>query len=222
MPSNLIVSPSLLSADPTKFGEEVLLVRELGAKWLHFDIMDGHFVPNISFGPFVVKALSNYGLYNDVHLMVTDPLKYAPRFIEAGANLITFHYEAVNQIIPTCQKILEMTKRKIDLGLSIKPRTQIENILPFVNFFNTILIMSVEPGFSGQSFIPSSLEKIKTLRKYIDDNHLSTLIEVDGGVNDTNVLDVKNAGADVIVSGSYLFKARNKKEAMDLLLKWKG
>ncbi len=219
MPSNLIVSPSLLSADPTKFGEEVLLVRELGAKWLHFDIMDGHFVPNISFGPFVVKALSNYGLYNDVHLMVTDPLKYAPRFIEAGANLITFHYEAVNQIIPTCQKILEMTKRKIDLGLSIKPRTQIENILPFVNFFNTILIMSVEPGFSGQSFIPSSLEKIKTLRKYIDDNHLSTLIEVDGGVNDTNVLDVKNAGADVIVSGSYLFKARNKKEAMDLLLK---
>ena len=219
MPSNLIVSPSLLSADPTKFGEEVLLVRELGAKWLHFDIMDGHFVPNISFGPFVVKALSNYGLYNDVHLMVTDPLKYAPRFIEAGANLITFHYEAVNQIIPTCQKILEMTKRKIDLGLSIKPRTQIENILPFVNFFKTILIMSVEPGFSGQSFIPSSLEKIKTLRKYIDDNHLSTLIEVDGGVNDTNVLDVKNAGADVIVSGSYLFKARNKKEAMDLLLK---
>ena len=209
----------MLSADPTKFGEEVLLVRELGAKWLHFDIMDGHFVPNISFGPFVVKALSNYGLYNDVHLMVTDPLKYAPRFIEAGANLITFHYEAVNQIIPTCQKILEMTKRKIDLGLSIKPRTQIENILPFVNFFNTILIMSVEPGFSGQSFIPSSLEKIKTLRKYIDDNHLSTLIEVDGGVNDTNVLDVKNAGADVIVSGSYLFKARNKKEAMDLLLK---
>ena len=216
--SELIIAPSLLSANSSNFAEAIISLRNLGCKWLHYDIMDGHFVPNLSFGPQVVKDLSLYGLYNDVHLMITDPVKYASKFIQAGADNITIHYEAIKDPILVQQQIRSMSKKPISVGLSIKPRTRIEDILDYVNYFDVILIMSVEPGFSGQEFLPNALYKIEVLRKYIDKHHLSTLIEVDGGINDTNIQQVKQKGADVVVSGKYLMTNDHPDQAIKYML----
>lgn len=212
----IIVSPSLLSASLPYLDREVKSVKESGCQWLHYDIMDGDFVPNITFGPDFVKAFHGYGLFNDVHLMISSPLKYAKKFITNGADLITFHYEAVKDVLETQEAIRHMSK-DIRVGLSIKPRTPVEDILPFVNYFDLILVMSVEPGFSGQEFIPSSLEKIKTLRKYIDDQKLKTLIEVDGGVNDKTIASVLEAGVDVVVTGSYFFNQIDRTKCVHIL-----
>ncbi len=212
----ILVSPSLLSADKRRLESEVESCKNAGADWLHYDIIDGHFAPNITFGADFVKALSDKGLFNDVHLMIEDPCKYAKKFIDSGADLITFHYEAVEDCLKACERIRGMSE-KIKVGISIKPRTSVEEVLPYLNYFDLILVMSVEPGFSGQAFIPSSLDKIRILRKYIDENNLNTLIEVDGGINQDTCQDVVKAGADVLVTGSFFFSSLYRPGAIKML-----
>ena len=212
----ILVSPSLLSADKSALGKEAVSCRESGADWLHYDVIDGHFAPNITFGADFVSALSGTGLFNDVHLMIENPLKYAPRFVAAGADLITFHFAAGNDPLSVNEEIRRLSPDS-RVGISLKPRTPAEKILPILNFFDVVLVMSVEPGFSGQKFIPGSLDKIRLLRKAIDGKGLSTKIEVDGGVNAETAPAVREAGAEVLVTGSFFFSAMNRKEAVEVL-----
>lgn len=217
--NKLIISPSLLGADFTKLNEEVKKV-ESACSWLHLDVMDGVFVPNISFGIPVIKSLrKETKLFFDTHLMITKPIKYIKDFVNAGADLITFHLEACldnEEVVNTITKIKE---NNVKVGISLKPNTPVETIFDLLinHHIDLVLIMSVEPGFGGQEFIPSSLDKIKKLKKFILDNNLNTLIEVDGGINDKTAKEVINAGVDVLVSGSYLFKSNDFKKAVESL-----
>lgn len=213
----LIAAPSILSADLGKMELEIRECKKAGAEYLHYDIMDGHFVPNITFGPDFIKRFSNEGMFNDVHLMIDDPLKYAKKCINFGADLITFHLEAVSDPIEV-QELIRAISPDVKVGISIKPRTPIEKIIPFLNYFDLVLVMSVEPGFGGQQFIPSSVDKIKTLRSYIDEKNLNTLIEVDGGINQDTIELVREAGVDVVVAGSYVFKSPSKKQAISNII----
>lgn len=209
----IIVAPSILSADFKTLKEEITRVEQAGAEWLHFDVMDGHFVPNISFGVPVLKSIANcHNMVNDVHIMISDPLKYAETFIKSGAKYLTFHYEACKDEKEILEVIDIIHKNGGKAGLSIKPNTDVKVLDSLVDKLDLILIMSVEPGFGGQSFIASALNKISYLRKMIDDKHLNCLIEVDGGINgETGKLCV-DAGVDVLVAGSYLFGHDDIKE----------
>lgn len=217
--NKLIISPSLLGANFTKLNEEVKKV-ESACSWLHLDVMDGVFVPNISFGIPVIKSLrKETKLFFDTHLMITNPIRFVKDFANAGADLITFHLEACldnEEVVNTITKIKE---NNVKVGISLKPNTSVETIFDLLinNHIDLVLIMSVEPGFGGQEFIPSSLDKIKKLKKFILDNNLKTLIEVDGGINDKTAKEVINAGVDVLVSGSYLFKSNDFKKAVESL-----
>jgi ribulose-phosphate 3-epimerase len=199
------IAPSILSADFLKLGEEIRSAEESGADMLHIDIMDGHFVPNITIGPFIVKSIRKMTpLPLDVHLMIEEPDKYLEDFIDAGADTLTVHYEASVHLHRTVHRIKESDKKA---GVSINPATPIwnlENILPDIDM---VLLMSVNPGFGGQNFILQSLEKIRILKQIIQEKGLSTLIEVDGGIKLDNSEEIINAGADIVVMGSAFFNS---------------
>ncbi len=213
-----ILSPSLLAADFKKLEQEIKKTEENGAGYLHFDVMDGIFVPSISFGMPVLKSIrSCTEQLMDVHLMITEPIRYLKEFKEAGADLVTVHLEACEDVGKTLDAIHD---HGMKAGLSIKPGTPAEALEPYLEKLELILIMSVEPGFGGQKFIPESLAKISEVRKMLDAAGSSADLEVDGGIYQNNVGEVLEAGANVIVSGSGVFRgdaAQNTREFMEIL-----
>ena len=210
------IAPSILSADFNNLLKDIKLVESLGAEYLHFDVMDGHFVPNISFGQPVLKSIaSSHKMINDVHIMISDPLHYAPEFVASGANILTFHYEACKSDSEVQEVIDLIHKCGAKAGLSIKPNTKVEVLVPFLKSLELVLIMSVEPGFGGQKYIDNATSKIKFLRQYIDEHKLNCLIEVDGGINEETAKIAKEAGVDILVAGSYLFGHEDIKDRIE-------
>lgn len=206
------LAPSILSADFSKLYEDVKVVEEAGVEYLHIDIMDGHFVPNISFGPMVMKALKGKtNLVKDVHLMIENPDQFIEGFVDAGADIIVVHQEACTHLHRTIQNI---KSHGVKAGVSLNPATSISTLEEVLPELDMVLIMSVNPGFGGQSFIESSLDKIKRLKKMIDDRGLNIDIQVDGGVKVSNVKKVVEAGANVIVAGSAIFAQDDVKQAV--------
>ncbi len=218
MKQELVISPSVLSLDYGNVSEQLNMLNATRAKWMHFDVMDGHFVPNLTFGPDILKGFKKaVDMFMDVHLMITDPKKYAPIFIKAGADLVTFHLEAVKDVEECVELCKEIRALGAKAGVSVKPKTPVESLLPYLNEMDLVLIMSVEPGFGGQSFMEDQLEKVRTLRKYIDEHNLQVRIEIDGGINQNTAKLAKKAGCDTLVAGSYVFK-NNIHEAVESLL----
>ncbi len=204
------LSPSILSADFTKLGEDVLAIEKYGADMIHVDVMDGRFVPNISFGFPVIKALKRVsGLSMDVHLMIEEPSKYIDAFAEAGADIITVHYESDIHLDRTVKYIKSLGKKA---GVAVNPATPISVLEYVIRNSDMILIMSVNPGFGGQSFIDYTLDKIQQVKKLADKYNPGLMIEVDGGIDSNNIKDIVNAGANVIVAGSAVFKNNDIKE----------
>ena len=201
------ISPSILSADFSQLGNEIKRLEDGGADMIHVDVMDGHFVPNLTIGPPVIKALRNYTkLPFDVHLMIAPVHKYIKNYAEAGADIITIHPEATDNLKESINHIKELEKK---VGVSLNPNTKIDVIKEFLNEINLVLIMSVHPGFGGQKFIPEVLVKIKKLKKIKDQQNFNFDIEVDGGINfDNSKLAIK-AGANILVSGTTIFKNNN-------------
>lgn len=211
-----IVAPSMLSADFGHLDRDTRTVDRSAAEWIHIDVMDGLFVPNISFGFPVLKAIRRASAKClDVHLMIVEPERYVERFVEAGADVVTFHFEAARDI-PACIDLIRRAGARV--GISLKPATPVavlRDILPLVDM---VLIMSVEPGFGGQSFIPASLQKIAELRAMIREQGLATLIEVDGGISAANARALYDAGADILVAGSSVFGAADPEQEISHLL----
>ena len=201
---NIKISPSILSADFSKLGNEIQDLEKAKADLIHIDVMDGHFVPNITIGPEVIKKLRKHtSLPFDVHLMISPVDNFITSFADAGADIITIHPEATNDLVNSIKKIKSYNKK---VGVSLNPKTSIDKVLPILNLIDLVLIMSVNPGFGGQKFIKETLEKVKILRKEIDSKNLKTEIEIDGGINFENSKIAKDAGVDILVSGTTIFK----------------
>lgn len=209
------VAPSLLSCDFAKMGEEVVRVDQAGADLIHLDVMDGHFVRNITIGPGIVSAVRPFTkLPFDVHLMIDDPLDYIDAFANAGADIITFHIEARSDPLATIEKIRQ---KGIKAGLVIKPKTPVEAVFPYLDQLYMVLVMTVEPGFGGQSFMADMMPKVTALKNECKKRELDVLIEVDGGISEKTVGAAAAAGADICVSGTGVFKAKDMKEAIRFL-----
>ena len=201
------ISPSILSADFSQLGKEIKKLEEGGADLIHVDVMDGHFVPNLTIGPPVIKALRNYtNLPFDVHLMISPVHKYIKNFAEAGSDIITIHPEATENLNQSISLIKELKKK---VGVSLNPNTKINIIETELNNIDLVLVMSVFPGFGGQKFIPETINKIKKLKEIKEKKNYTFDIEVDGGINFSNSKDVINAGANILVSGTTIFKENN-------------
>lgn len=212
------LSPSILSADFSNLKKELNDVETAGSQYIHMDVMDGVFVPNITFGaPVIEKLRAVSNMVFDVHLMIIEPIRYIKEFADAGADIITFHVEACKN----CREVIEEIKKYgIKVAITLKPKTDIKEIIPYLNLIDMVLVMTVEPGFGGQKFIQSSLAKIESLYEFKNENNLNFDIEVDGGVNLENVRSIINAGANVIVAGSSVFgknsSAEKAKEFLDI------
>lgn len=213
-----VLAPSILSADFKVLGEQLKVTEAAGAEYIHFDVMDGIFVPSISFGMPVLSCIKGYtSQILDAHLMITEPIRYVEEFAKAGADIITVHLEACEDLQATIDKIHAVG---VKAGISIKPKTPVEAFVPYLDQADMFLVMSVEPGFGGQAFIPESLDRIRELRKMLDEKGLKTDIEVDGGIYHANVAEVLDAGANIMVSGSGIFKGdirKNTEEFMEIL-----
>ncbi len=205
--SSIKIAPSILSADFSKLGSEIKDLEKAGADLIHIDVMDGHFVPNITIGPEVIYKLRKYSsLPFDVHLMISPVHNFIKNFAQAGADIITIHPEATDNLGDSIKKIKSFNKKA---GVSLNPKTPVNKVIPVLNLIDLVLIMSVNPGFGGQKFIDSSLDKVKQLREEIDNRKLKVQIEIDGGVNFENSMAIKNAGANILVSGNTIFKENN-------------
>lgn len=209
-----IISPSMLSADFGYLDRDTRMIDRSAAEWIHIDVMDGVFVPNISFGFPIMKAIRKAtAKFMDVHLMIVEPQRYVKRFVEAGADLVTFHYEAVDDVTSVIRAIREAGAK---VGISIKPKTDVEVLAPYLDDVDLVLIMSVEPGFGGQGFIEGSVEKVRELKAMIGSR--SVLIEIDGGISAANSAEMFEAGCDVLVAGSAIFSSADPQREIEKIL----
>lgn len=218
--NELVIAPSILSLDYSNVSNQLKELKESKAKWLHFDVMDGHFVPNLTFGPDILKGFKKAcPLFMDVHLMVTDPETYAPIFIDAGADLVSFHTEALDNDLNRIQTLIEKVHDLgAKVGIVVKPKTDIKLFESVLNSCDLVLIMSVEPGFGGQKFMADMLDKVRWLKEYRDEYDLEYRIEIDGGINGETYKLAVEAGCDTLVAGSYVFK-NGIKNTVEALLK---
>ena len=201
------ISPSILSADFSKLGKEIQDLEKAGADLIHIDVMDGHFVPNITIGPEVISKLRKYtSLPFDVHLMISPVNNFIKSFAESGSDIITIHPEATPNLVETINKIKSFNKK---VGVSLNPETSVDKVINVLNLIDLVLVMSVNPGFGGQKFMSETLEKVKRLRKEIDQKKFKTKIEIDGGINFENAKIAKDSGVDILVSGTTIFKENN-------------